>query len=239
MTPSPVARHPAPGRVEFDQFAGTYDEQLARGVSLSGEGKDYFARGRVDWVRRCLPGVRPERALDFGCGTGDTAPLLRDVLGARDVLGLDTSAGAIAIANGNATPGTRFGVLEQARPEGDVDLAYCNGVFHHIVPEQRAAAVRWVYDALRPGGWFAFWENNPWNPGTRLVMSRIPFDRDAIPLSALEARRILREGGFEVASVHFMFIFPRALSALRGLEAPLARLPLGGQYQVLCRKPAS
>jgi hypothetical protein len=27
-----------------------------------------------------------------------------------------------------------------------------------------AAAVDYVYRSLRPGGLFAFWENNPWNP---------------------------------------------------------------------------
>jgi SAM-dependent methyltransferase len=221
----------------FDQYAAKYDEELARGVSLSGEGKDYFARGRVEWIRRCLPDERPERVLDYGCGTGDTVPLLREVLEARAAVGLDTSPESIAIARRGAGPGTEFETLGRFEPAGEFDLAYCNGVFHHIPLDQRGAAVRFLWDALRPGGWLAFWENNPWNPGTRLVMSRIPFDRDAITLSALTARRLLKAGGFEVASVHFLFVFPRPLQALRGLEPHLSRLPIGGQYQVLCRKP--
>ena len=44
-----------------------------------------------------------------------------------------------------------------------------------------------VRQGLRPGGVFALWENNPWNPGTRLVMRRIPFDRNAVLLSARAA----------------------------------------------------
>jgi hypothetical protein len=67
-------------------------------------------------------------------------------------------------------------------------------------------------------------------------MSRIPFDRDAITLTAGEARRLLRGAGFEIVRTDFLFIFPRVLSWCRGLEPLVARLPLGAQYQVLCRK---
>jgi SAM-dependent methyltransferase len=226
-----------PGAVDFDDYATGYDEALQRGVSVSGENKDYFARGRVEWLARCLGGAKPHRALDYGCGTGGSAELLRDVVGARAVFGADTSSAAIALAQRHAGPAIEFGTIADFRPAGDYDLAYCNGVFHHVPPPSRAAVVRSIFDALKPGGRFALWENNPWNPGTRIVMSRIPFDRDAITLSALEARRLMLDGGFQVESVHFMFIFPRPLAALRPLERHLARLPLGAQYQVLGRKP--
>lgn len=94
-----------------------------------------------------------------------------------------------------------------------------------------------VRAALRPGGYFAFWENNPWNPGTVAIMRRIPFDRDAIMISPTEARRLLGAAGFEVVSVDSLFYFPRMLSWLRPLEPALSRLPLGGQYLALARRP--
>jgi hypothetical protein len=80
------------------------------------------------------------------------------------------------------------------------------------------------------------WENNPWNPGTRLVMRRIPFDRDAKTLSAPCARRLLDAAGFDIMSTDFLFLFPRPLAVLRPLEARLTHLPAGAQYMVLCRK---
>ena len=107
---------------------------------------------------------------------------------------------------------------------------YCNGVFHHI-PPAAVGAVAAVRAALRPGG-FSLWENNPWNPGTRYVMSRIPFDRDASPLTTRAARRMLTAAGFSVIRTDFLFIFPRALRGLRPAEPLLSRLPLGTQYQV-------
>lgn len=222
--------------VDFDQFATNYDAELDRGISLSGEDKDFFARGRVEWLAECLKDQRPARVLDYGCGIGSTSPLLTSVLGAHSVVGVDTSGEAIALARKSAPPNISFDTIASYRPSGDMDAVYCNGVFHHIPPAERAGAIQYVRESLRPGGVFAFWENNPWNPGTRIVMSRIPFDRDAVLVSALEAKRLLRAAGFEILSTHFMFVFPNALRVLRPLERPLSGLPLGAQYQVLCRK---
>ena len=42
--------------------------------------------------------------------------------------------------------------------------------------------------ALLTGGVLALFENNPWNPGTRLVMKRIPFDRNAQTISPRAGR---------------------------------------------------
>ena len=98
-------------------------------------------------------------------------------------------------------------------------------------------SIRFIASCLRPNGFFALWENNPWNPGARLVMSRIPFDRDAIMLSAREARKLITAAGLQVIRTDYRFIFPRFLSALRPIEELAVRLPLGAQYQVLCQKP--
>src|SRR5205823_10980749 len=111
-----------------------------------------------------------------------------------------------------------FQVFDRATAPEPVDLVYTNGVFHHIPVAERPDAVGYVHGALLPGGLFALWENNPWNPGARYVMSRIPFDRDAIMLSARQARDLLRRAGFEVLRTDFLFIFPRPLRALRFLE---------------------
>jgi len=67
-------------------------------------------------------------------------------------------------------------------------------------------------------------------------MSRCPFDEDAILISPREARALLMRAGFEIVRTDFRFIFPRALRGLRKLEDLVYRLPLGAQYQVLCRK---
>jgi SAM-dependent methyltransferase len=149
---------------------------------------------------------------------------------------VDESEAAVAVARASTIHGTRFESVGGFDPVGSADLAYCNGTFHHVPPEERPTALARIRQALRLGGLFAFWENNPWNPGTRIVMSRIPFDRDAVPLSVRNARRMLRAGGFEVIRTDFLFVFPKPLRWLRALEEPLSKTPLGAQYQVLTRK---
>jgi SAM-dependent methyltransferase len=224
----------------FDAYADNYDEALNRGLSVSGEDKNYFAQKRVAWLAGCLRqfDVQPQAVLDFGCGTGSATPYFLDLLQPRRVVGIDTSAASVQQARETyGSEQVQFYVVDQQPLDGQMDLAFCNGVFHHIPPKDRAEAVRHVYTALRPGGWFGFWENNPWNPGTRYVMSRIPFDREAITLSPPGAKALLRAGGFEIVRTDFLFIFPRLLRWFRVAEPWVSRLPFGAQYQVLCRKP--
>jgi SAM-dependent methyltransferase len=224
---------------DFDPFADDYEQTLGRGLAVSGEGSQYFAEGRVAFLAQRLRalGVRPRTALDFGCGTGSSAPFLLGTLELESLVGVDVSRRSVAVAaRHHGGDRTRFVPLDDHEPGADIDLAFCNGVFHHIPPIERGDAVAHVFRSLRPGGLWALWENNPYNPGTRWIMSRLAFDRDAITLAAGEAKRLVEAGGFEVLSVDHLFLFPAFLRPLRVLEPRLAHLPLGAQYQVLCRK---
>ena len=227
-------------QAEFDRYATQYDETLEQGISISGESKDYFARGRISWlsaqVSECNAKIRS--VLDYGCGTGTATPHLIDLLQVASVTGTDISPESIRVAattHQNETR-ARFFQIDQFQPNGQIDLAYCNGVFHHIPPPDRPEALDYIFRTLRSGALFSFWENNPWNPGTRYVMSRIPFDRDAVTLSAPEARRLLQQAGFQILQTDFLFIFPKMLKWFRPVEAKLVSLPFGAQYQVLCKK---
>ena len=225
---------------EFDAYAARYDEALAAGLSVTGEDKDYYARGRMHWLARRLraSGIAPPATvLDFGCGLGASTPLFLEQLGAQRVVGVDVSDGLLDRAR-EAFAGERrasFHAIAAHDAPASADLAFVNGVFHHIPVADRAEALRYVRRTLKPGGVFAFWENNPWNPGTRYIMSRVSFDENAITITPPEARGLLRAAGFEVVETDFLFIFPRALRWLRPLERLVTRLPLGGQYLVLCR----
>jgi SAM-dependent methyltransferase len=226
-------------KAEFDDYAGNYDSALNRGLSLSGESKEYFARERVRWLAARLSdlGVQHSHVLDYGCGTGGTSSELLEQLGARTVVGVDASRESLNVARrAHADPRLQFKNMSDIEPSGQFDVAYCNGVFHHVEPEQRLDALGYLYRSLSEGGYFGLWENNPWNPGTRLVMRRIPFDRDAKLLSPAHTRRLLTRAGFDVLCTDFLFVFPRVLSAFRPLEARLTGVPAGAQYMVLSRK---
>ena len=227
----------SPPTPEFDAFAQSYDADLQRGLDLTGETKDYFAAGRLAFTRKLLAGETIARIFDFGCGTGDTAPAFHQTFPQAALTGSDPSEESLALGRSNHGSIATFVGMDALDTIAPCDLAYCNGVFHHILPKERDLAFKQVFDRLRPGGHFAFWENNPWNPMTRFIMSRVAFDRDAIMLFPAESRARLRKAGFEVLATRFLFIFPSILKALRPLEPLVSALPLGGQYLVLARKP--
>ena len=236
---TPPVKEYAVQKASFNDYSESYEQALHRGIGVSGENSTFFARGRLEWLARLAKQrqLTTRAVLDFGCGIGNPLPLLREILDAAEVAGIDVSGESIATARRRFTQsGFELATCDHLAATARFDLAFCNGVFHHIPLAERAASARLVWQHLRPGGHFAFFENNPLNPGTRYVMSRIPFDRDAITLMPHNARRLLRDAGFEILLTHYLFFFPKPLAWLRKLEPALARIPLGAQYLVLARK---
>jgi len=238
---NPESNQPETTDHKFDDYAQNYDAALAQGLSVTGESKEYFARGRLEWLRGYLQksGITPRCVLDFGCGTGSATPYFFEVLDVQKVIGVDVSPRSLEVARNTWSTyrHAHFLSIQEFNEWNTVDLVFCNGVFHHIPIAERAEAIAFIHRSLRPGGCFALWENNPWNPGTRWVMGRCPFDDDVITLSPPQARHLVQNGGLKLARTDFLFLFPRALKYFRPLEARLSSWPLGAQYQVLSRKP--
>lgn len=223
----------------FDAYADSYDSALDRALAVTGLAKDYFCKERMTWLRQCLMalGEQPRRGMDYGCGNGSSTPCLASMLNLGEVLGVDVAPKIIAKAREQyGASGVQFGTVTETMTAGEFDVVYCNGVFHHIHKPERPAALDYVYRRLRPGGIFSLWENNPWSPAARYVMSRCAFDEDAQMLAAGETNRLLRNAGFEILFTDFLFIFPAFLKSLRPLERRMHKLPIGAQYQVLARK---
>ena len=181
--------------------------------------------------------AKSETIMDYGCGTGGSVRYLLDAFTPQKLIAVDISEKSLCILK------TRYGtqqVIAQSPPSlepGDnCDLCFCNGVFHHILPKNRQQIAKIIYDSLQSGGYFYFWENNPWNPATHWVMSRIHFDRNAVKIFPHQAVKLLQKVGFKVKLIHYLFIFPKSLSFLRPMEKILRRFPLGCQYLVLAQK---
>lgn len=229
-------------RAAFDDYSRSYEQALNLGIGVSGEDSSFFAQGRIEYLAKLFQSLRwpTTSVLDFGCGVGNSLPLLREHLSAQRVAGIDVSGDSIAMAAQRyPDSGFELATCDQLPASGQFDLAFCNGVFHHIPLAERSQAARLVWQHLRPGGFFAMFENNPLNPGTRYVMSRIPFDRDAIVLMPWNARRMLRQADFEIVLTRYLFFFPKPLAWLRRFEPALSRVPGGAQYLVLARKPVA
>ncbi len=228
---------------EFDGLSGDYERLLSDPIRERFTGatpkffhvrkrdviRDFFRRQRVD--------TRTLSFLDVGCGKGELLTLLRDDFG--QVFGCDPSAGMLG-AEGLSAKGiqTRVQRDPQGLPfdDGQFDFVTAVCVYHHFPPDLRPNLTAQVRRVLRPGGWFALIEHNPYNPVTRLIVSRTRVDANAILLRPSESRRLLRGAGFGIdAQRYFLYCPERLYRRFPRLESALRRIPLGGQYSVFGR----
>jgi hypothetical protein len=110
-------------------------------------------------------------------------------------------------------------------------------VFHHIPPEERAGAARYLAQRLAAGGTAIVFEHNPYNPVTRKIVNDCPFDDGVILLRPRELRGLLRDAGLGGDRQGYALFVPPGLKALAPIEPWLSWLPLGGQYWVKAQHP--
>lgn len=220
----------------FDAVAARYEEELSEGLAVTGEDSAFYARGRISALYSTLsPESRKsvQKILDFGCGVGGSRKYFYEFWPDAEYVGFDPSEASLKVAaKRHLQPKTAWTLSSAGLV--NFDLVFTNGVFHHILPKERDLAFRAVRTALRPTGLFAFFENNPWNPGTLYIMRRVKFDRDAATISPRKARHLLRIKGFSPIHFSSLFYFPSAFACLRPLERWLRQIPLGGQYFYIC-----
>ena len=225
-------------KTEFDQVSENYENILNRGISLSGENSNYFASNRVAAYGKIHSDIhaKSETIMDYGCGTGGSVPYLLDAFTPQKLIAVDISEKSLGVLK--ARHNTRQVIaknLPSFKPESNCDLCFCNGVFHHILPKDRLKAAKIIYDSLQSGGYFYFWENNPWNPATHWVMSRVPFDRNAKKISSPSSESAPKSR--LQSKTHSLFVY------ISKVPLPLAsngknsrRFPFGCQYLVLSQK---
>jgi SAM-dependent methyltransferase len=227
---------------QFDQYAGTYETALNSALSVTGDNSAFYAETRIALLKQFLGkyfATDVGKILDFGCGTGSATPFFRKHFAQAEIIGVDVSSESIAVARQRfESEAATFHPLRTSDAESikSVSVAFVNGVFHHIPLMERDFWLNWIYEKLAPNGVLALFENNPWNPGTRFVMSRCEFDGDAICLSPIETKRRMYKAGLRILGIHHLFFFPSFLQSFRRIEPCLRWIPLGGQYVCLGRK---
>jgi SAM-dependent methyltransferase len=227
---------------EFDQFADEYLATHAGNLKLSGESPAYFARYKIETLRRRwrTEGLAaPGAILDFGTGIGNSLPHFAEMFPGAALTGVDVSEKSLDLARrrfpGVGTLIAYDGTAPPPLPPASFDLVFSACVFHHIPAAEHAGIFANLRGLLRPGGVLAIFEHNPINPVTRHVVATCPFDANAVLLPARRLRRIQAEAGFRHITVTYTAFLPGALRALRPLERWLGPLPLGAQYYTFAR----
>jgi SAM-dependent methyltransferase len=246
-------------------YAQEVDRAVAFSGQAQGFFLDLKARHLEEAIRERLGEPSAARALEVGCGPGLMLLRLRPRIGR--LWGLDLSLGCLAEASRIGRAGGQPGARDRTRggdeagdeagtqagdplglvagdgmsapfAGGRFDLVFAVCMLHHVPPgARRDAVVGEMARLARPGGLVAIWEHNPWNPLTRRVVARCPFDRDARMLALAETRDLLRRAGLSPVESRYGPFFPWRGRGWRRAERLLAHVPLGAQFVVLGIKP--
>lgn len=227
---------------EFDRYADEYEKLLADPLRDSFAGGSAFFHRRKwilieDFFRRRKQPTKSLAWLDVGCGKGELLNYGRASFGS--VTGCDPSQGMMAALEGIPVH-AQTSPTKLPFPDASFDFVTSVCVFHHVSPADRAPLTGEIARVLRPGGIFAIIEHNPWNPATRLIVSRTPVDADAILLPAGESKGLQRGAKLEPVALEYFLYLPEAIfGAMPWIEGIARHLPMGGQYASFAEKSAS
>jgi SAM-dependent methyltransferase len=224
----------------FDRLSSSYEELLRDPLRdrFTGHEPAFFHRRKADLIRRFFRrrGLATSGLcyLDAGCGKGELLQLLQPDF--KQTAGCDISAGMMQEIAGIETR-VQKDPLQIPFGDDEFDLVTAVCVYHHVPPANRAQLTNEIRRVLRPAGILCLIEHNPFNPVTRIIVSRTPVDADAILLPASEAWALATDAGLVPLEQDYFLYFPQALYRYLGrVEMALAKVPLGGQYAVFSRK---
>mgnify|MGYP003956007691 CR=1 FL=1 len=221
---------------EFDAYSDGYTNALEDAVSFSGDDARYFADYKADQLSSIIDPGACAKILDYGCGVGNLSVAIHDHNPNWILHGFEISQDSLnCVPAALKSQGTFTTDLSDL--DGNYDLTFLAGVMHHIVPENRLAALNSAVEHLKPGGKLVVFEHNPWNPVTRRVVDRCPFDENAILISAPDLIALFKSICLTQIQRNFIVFFPKFLNFLRPLERNLTWCPAGAQYAVIGKKP--
>lgn len=217
----------------FDSYFDNYRDVVQSSIDFSGLPHAFFMRAKADLLGELIAerlGTGKPEMLDVGCGIGLLHPLLSGIAGRLS--GIDVSSASLARARAdNAGVDYRdFDGRSFPFADASFDLVTAICAVHHVAPGEWGSFVAEMRRVTRPGGLVCLIEHNPYNPLTRLAVSRCEFDRDAVLLGAGTARKLMAAGGLrEIGARHFLLL-PWDTTPARRFERALSGTPLGAQY---------
>jgi len=220
----------------FNRYFEEYNKLMEKNLwILSPAGNiSYFAQHKISILKKILP-ENPRTLLEYGCGIGNNLFYLQKLFPDSEIWGCDTSEGSLNVAR-KQFPRIHFFSLTDAIKTPQFDCVLVGDVLHHIPSNQRDYYMKKITDYIREGGFCVFFEHNPYNPLTRILVSTCPFDAHAELVTPSNLKKIIRNHSLEVLDTKYCFFFPEFLKNFDKYEDRISKLPVGGKYYVLAVK---
>lgn len=222
----------------FDKHCEDYNKVLADSIGLSSDDKcSFFDNYKIQLIAEQFASERPYRILDFGCGIGKLSVLLAQRFAHAQVVGHDLSEKVLCYARKLHADIPNLAFEETVQDGQLFDIVVVSNVFHHVGVADRIGLLQSLSDRLTVDGALVVVEHNPYNPLTRYIVNRCPFDDDAVLIRRQEFIDSAMACGLNVRLKKYVLMFPWDISFLRRIESLFASMPFGAQYMlVLTRK---
>lgn len=167
--------------------------------------------------------------LDYGCGTGLLTSYLQELFWNAAVIGVDKES--IIVQAREINPHVAFQTLDYVKQikQASCDLIYLANVLHHIPKDQHHSVITDLLKLLKPNGYLAVLELNPWNIGTRIEFKKDPNEKDTHLYSSFYIRNLVTNMKTKIYYYGSLPSFFLQNDLLRKLSM---RLPWGSWYLV-------
>jgi ubiquinone/menaquinone biosynthesis C-methylase UbiE len=195
--------------VELNPFVSKYYDKMMNILSF-GKYKGFIHRAIRDMHIQ-----KEDAILDFGCGTGRNACLMRQYLGEKGfITGLDISdiMGSQFKKNCAAYDNTEFLNQRIDLPfhlEKKYDKVFISFVLHGFPQNIRENIIRNAFDHLKPGGTFNILDFGEFDMHAMPFYYRIPFQKGECPYAfdfiERDLKMMLSDQGFDAFEEHLYF----------------------------------
>jgi SAM-dependent methyltransferase len=228
--------HIKQNQVRFSDYVETYQKEVRSSIGFIGQDIDFFIRLKserlIDITRKYLNDPHNIKVLDVGSGIGLMDSMLVDKF--RNLSGVDIEQDIIDKA-AERNPGVNYMLYDGYSlpcPDNSMNLVFAVNVLHHVPPADWNNFVREMFRVTGTGGMTMIFEHNPYNPFTRIAVSRCEFDRDAVLIRKKRLIELMSSSGFRIAEHSYMIFFPFKGKLFRNTENFIGWLPLGAQYYI-------
>lgn len=217
----------------FNEYFEKYNHLMEKNLRiLSPKGNiSYFAEYKMALFKKCIRN-RPSRILEYGCGIGNNIPFIRKNFPKTPLFGCDTSEKSLDVARQLYPDLSFFLISDGENTSLRFDCILVADVIHHIPRDKREFYMKKILEYLEPGGDIVFFEHNPYNPLTRILVSTCPFDKNAELVSLRRIQELLTLHGLTILESRYCFYFPEFLKFFNRFEFLLSFIPLGGKFYV-------
>lgn len=200
----------------FDSNASQYKETMGSLVAPFGTSHTTLVSKKVAICKQLCSenNMKIKRILDFGSGLGIALPFFQEYFPEAKIIATDISNEALAKSQEILGTQIDFRIITDTKipvQSKSFDLVFASGVFHHISKKHRTYWLGEIKRVPRTGGLAVLFENNPYHPVTRWMVSRCPWDKDVDLLSMSETEDLFGRLGFCPIRSQYHLIFPPAL----------------------------